>query len=256
MIFSFFPTFLSKNKAHIWCVAHNKFTNFIKKLRTVLSEEEQHQANRFYFAKDQERYIVARGLLRHILSWYVACKPASISFIYNKYGKPELSPICNPLDLNFNLSHSGEIILYSFILHSAIGIDVERICPKSDYENIVYSHFSDIEKEMFSKIPDRDKNKAFFHYWTRKESYIKALGMGLSYPLNEFSVCFLPGQESKYTNIIKKNGEKDDWVVRTIAPMPGYTGAVSVKRSNIKLYFLHLSPDKAMYEDLLDSGRD
>jgi 4'-phosphopantetheinyl transferase len=149
------------------------------------------------------------------------------SFRYNPYGKPFL----NGNDfLRFNVSHSGGEALYGVTLGRAIGIDIERIRRLEHAAQIVESFFSDIEKDIFRGLPQHRRIRSFYNCWTRKEAYVKALGKGMSLPLNEFSVSFLPGEPAGFIPH-KTNSKKQDflWTLKEIVSKTGYAAAVAVR---------------------------
>src|SRR5205823_2761674 len=100
---------LLENEVHIWRAFLEQPLALIQNLQQFLISEEVTRAQRFYFEKDRNHFIVARGLLRTILGRYLDTDPNQLRFTYNAYGKPALSSPESELGLNFNLSHSHHI---------------------------------------------------------------------------------------------------------------------------------------------------
>jgi 4'-phosphopantetheinyl transferase len=116
---------LGPDEVHVWRASLNSSTASIESLLEILDPDEQRRADKYHFKRDRERFIVARGALRHILSRYLAIAPARIRFTYSPYGKPGLAGEMN--QLSFNLSHSNEVALYAVALGCEVGLDIEFI---------------------------------------------------------------------------------------------------------------------------------
>lgn len=160
---------------HIWSASlldHRKDTDY---LTSILSEDEQERAGNFKFSKDREYYIIARGILRCLLSSYLEQSPQSIEFVYELGGKPRLA---GEPPLHFNVSHSGNYALYAFTRQYEVGIDIEYINKDLEIEDIVSIILSSDERTHWNSIPSKDKVQVFFRLWTCKEAYLKASGEG------------------------------------------------------------------------------
>lgn len=221
---------LPHGEVHLWLVSIAAMEAQLDDLCSLLSEEEINQAERFHFEKDQKRYVVARGMLRKILSQYCQFEPEAHQFGYNQYGKPYLTD--NDW-LRFNVSHSGDKILYGFTQNRELGVDIEYVKPFENAHQIVERFFSDHEKNQFRSVPDHMKNRAFLNCWTRKEAYIKALGKGMSLPLDEFSVYFMPDEPACLLETKHDIREKDRWTLQEIKVGEGYVAAVTVEGRNL-----------------------
>ncbi|MEH0020458.1 MAG: 4'-phosphopantetheinyl transferase superfamily protein [Desulfobacter sp.] len=154
--------------------------------RSVLSPEEIRKVDRYRFEKDRKLSLVARALLRYLLSEYTGRDPASFAFVTNAYGKPALAPGQPVPDLRFNLSHSSGAVACGLALGRDIGVDVESPDRKID-TGISDRFFSPHEAGQVSSCPESERHRRFFDIWTLKEAYIKARGKGLSIPLDSFS---------------------------------------------------------------------
>src|SRR5207245_10576434 len=138
------------------------------------------------FRREQQRFVAAHGMLHDLLGRYLQIQPDRISYVYNAFGKPDLSPEFDGR-LKFNLSHSAGLALIAFAGDSNIGIDIEYIRAQSDYAEIVRGFFSAAEVDQLSVLPNHLYAEAFIGCWTKKEAYLKARGDGLAIPLNSFS---------------------------------------------------------------------
>lgn len=146
------------------------------------------RVEKFHFKPQKDQFIAARGGLRTLLADYLHQKPAEICFGYGEYGKPYIENT----DLNFSLSHSGNHIVYAVTRGASIGVDIEEIKQDIDFLSVGKLVFSEAEYTQFLTVPEDERALAFYRGWTRKEAYIKAIGMGLHFPLSEVQNTFLP----------------------------------------------------------------
>src|SRR5256886_7924492 len=114
--------------------------------------------------------------------------------VYGAHGKPALAPRFAASDLRFNVSHCDDLAVYAFSHGCEVGIDVEAVRVMGDADDLAARFFSRREHGAYRALHPRDKPLGFFQCWTRKEAFIKALGDGLSYPLDRFDVSLAPGE--------------------------------------------------------------
>lgn len=228
---------LSSQEVHVWRVYIDTDDSITKKLQPLLSTDERLKAARFRFEKDSAKYIVTRGTLRIILGRYLDKKPEELKFSYNQYGKPALHSINTNKLISFNVSHSHGLALIAVAQNWDVGVDIEYVRTNVNYEEIAERFFSPAEKVVWRLLPTSVKQEAFFNCWTRKEAYIKAKGMGLSIPLNEFDVSFKPGEPAALLNTTWDEQEANRWSLKEITLAPDYIAALAVEASNYQLKF-------------------
>ncbi len=219
---------LSENEVHIW-KASLEVPNLVAVFRQVLSLEERARADRFRAEKDRNSWIVARGLLRVILSYYLDMDPRLFRFRYNAWGKPSLEYPFQAMRLQFNLSHSSNLALYAFTLSRHIGVDIEHMSSMFDYEALAQVSFSPYERAMLHTLPEEAKRKAFFHCWTRKEAYIKAEGKGFSMRPDSFDVSLMPGEAAQLLQSRENPEGVTHWSLQDLVPATDYAGTVAVE---------------------------
>jgi len=212
---------LLDDEIHIWRAPLDLEPQLVHQLNTYLTSDELARAARFKFDQDRLRFIAARGILRVVLGTYLHQKPASLVFSYGPHGKPTLQPIDAHNTLHFNLSHSHGVALYAVAKTRVVGIDIEALRSKSDWEDIAQRFFSHGEYLEILAQPEAARFKAFFQCWTHKEAYIKARGLGMTIPLNSFEVSFTANSLNGL-----RSADSDRWSLRGLEPAPGYTGAV------------------------------
>jgi 4'-phosphopantetheinyl transferase len=227
---------LSKDEVHVFCAALKQPLWGLQQLAEILSPDEQLRANNFYFEKDRCRFIVCRGILRTILGRYLDIEPSQVQFSYGVHSKPALLETNSSHSLvQFNLSHSQELALYAFTLKRQVGIDVEYIRSIDDIDSLAKHFFSEQEYTVLRKLPESQKQVAFFNCWTRKEAYIKATGQGLSLPLNQFEVSFIPGEKARLLRTFTDSKEASLWSLQELTPNPEYIAAIAVQGFNSQL---------------------
>ena len=195
----------------------------------LLSDAERHRARRLAFDRDARRFIVARARLRELLAARLGVGAESIEFEYGAHGKPALSRRFAGSDLHFNVSHCGDVAAYAFSCGHAIGIDLEAIRVMSDADDIAARYFSRRENTTYRTLNPRDKPLGFFNCWTRKEAFVKALGDGLSVPLDRFDVTLAPGEPAKVLRVENTPGDDSGWRLDSLCPAEGYVAAIASK---------------------------
>jgi 4'-phosphopantetheinyl transferase len=212
---------MNKNDLHLWPVHIDTHRGRCDYFFDFLDEEEKNRALRFRFDKDRVNFIVAHGMLRAILSSYLACEPASLVFEWGEHKKPFVK---NKIHLQFNLSHSHEMAIVAVTLNDAIGVDVERVREKEDLDDIVQRFFSRDEIDEYFSLPANQRLRAFYNGWSRKEAFIKATGKGLFQELKSFSVSMAPGKLTKVISIEKDHAAL--WQLHSIEISADYAAAV------------------------------
>jgi 4'-phosphopantetheinyl transferase len=192
---------LQRTRIDIWQYPLDKE---LPKAFDLLNIEETERAQRFYFERHQRRFTIARAMLRLILAQYVAIPAKQLTFTHNKYGKPALE---NAINLQFNLSHSGDMALLAIGQEHPLGIDLEFFSARP-YVGMATHMFSPKECIALGNMHPMLRAMSFFHIWSQKEALIKACGLGLSYPTQQFDVSPLPLMRQQINDTLhKKNWE-------------------------------------------------
>jgi 4'-phosphopantetheinyl transferase len=216
---------LTAHELHVWQVTLDQPEDRVAQWQALLAADERARADRFYFERDRRRYLVARGALRSILGQYLNRAPAELQLAYAAKGKPYLPD--EPL--HFNVAHSHEMALYAMTLVGEVGVDIEYTQRHvSDIDQIAARFFSANENAVYQALPEIERRAAFFRCWTRKEAFIKAIGEGLSHPLDRFDVTLAPHQPAA---ILRIEGDTSvaAWVLFHLDLADHYVGAVAVR---------------------------
>lgn len=222
---------LVEDEIHVWSVNLALPELQVKKLQLFLSTDELKRAGRFFFEKDKNQFIIARGMLRKILSFYIDRQPYEFIFEYNKFGKPFLPHEFEGDKFRFNLSHSRGSALYAITLNYEVGIDIEYIREDFDDFGIANRFFSPDEVAALHSLPPEKQKEAFFLCWTRKEAFIKAKGKGLSIPLDQFDVSLTPGQPAQLLKTKYNRKDVSHWSLFNLSVKPGFAAALAVEDS-------------------------
>ncbi|MDD3813634.1 MAG: 4'-phosphopantetheinyl transferase superfamily protein [Desulfocapsaceae bacterium] len=173
---------------HIWKLSLLQNSEGIS--NDILSTDEIHKAERFYFDSDRNKFVLTRTMLRNLLSRYTGVDAKELTFSYNKHGKPYLLNPSKNESIFFNVTHSKDVALFAFTRLCEIGIDIEYIRDDTECLKLAKRFFSEQEYQALAQLSGNDLTMGFYRCWTLKEAFVKALGSGFSFPLNTFTVNF------------------------------------------------------------------
>ena len=224
---------LPSDQVDIWRIYLDLSTEPAKSIESKLSADEIHRAARFVYPQDRRRFILAHGHMRGLLARYLDCQPDQLNFSTNQYGKPEL------LDhtLEFNLSHSGDFALLAASRAHRVGIDVERVRQDMQFEDLAKRFFSEREYSELMDLPPDQRITGFFRYWTLKEAYIKAHGLGLSLSLDSFDIALTSNKGPVLRATRPNSKEASRWTLSSFEVDAEYTGAVAVQGGNSEIRY-------------------
>ena len=152
----------------------------LSRLTLLLSADEKARLQRFRFREDQQRFLIGRGLLRVFVGAQLKLPPERVELNYGPFGKPFARSQISASSLQFNVSHSGKLVLLVFHRVHEVGVDVEQMRPGQDWEAVAKRVFPAEEYRRWTLLNPQERFTAFFQIWTRHEAKLKTLGLGFS----------------------------------------------------------------------------
>lgn len=234
---------LEEKQLNLWKIDIASLKGEVKAYRSFLNVEELVKANSYRFQKDHDTFVITRAVLRLLLGNYLKSDPSKLHFKYGKKGKPFLDR--NHTSIEFNVSHSGSMAIVGIAEGCPLGVDIEYLKQGLDFLELANDFFSDTEIQILMSLPEEQRAVAFYRCWTRKESFIKAKGIGLSYPLDAFSVSLDSDESAKLENTRMDPFEKERWKMFSFIPKENYRAAVTVDRHcrKYELFDWMVNPD-------------
>ena len=150
-----------------------------------LDAQELAQAEKFANSLLQSRYVIAHGRLRNILAYYTKQAPEQLLFAKTAHGKPFLKPHS---ELSFNLSHTSDYMAVAVAQNCQLGIDIEQIKARNNLAALVKKCFSQQESNYWQQLSSAEQIQQFYQFWTRKEAFVKATGLGISLGLKHCQI--------------------------------------------------------------------
>lgn len=221
---------LDAHVAHVWRVPLREGDE-VRAYWPILSAEEQARADRFHREIHRRRFVVAHGALRVLLGRYLGADPSSLEFEAGPHGKPALRRRDDSGErLEFNLSHSGDLALIAVTRGQAVGVDLERWADDVEHLELAERFFSPLERDALRSLAHSLDlvTAGFFAAWTRKESYLKATGHGITRGLHHFDVTLVPGERARLLGDRLDGAATERWSMTELAPAPGYSAALVV----------------------------
>lgn len=183
----------------------------------LLDQTERDRARGYRFARDRDRYVARRGQLRSLLAAEVDRPAFALRIIEDSLGRPFLADYP---DLYFNLSHSNGRALFAIGHGFPVGCDLEWRNPELACPKVAARLFAPAECAALDALPPEQWVAGFYNVWTRKEAFVKAIGQGLSYPLDTFTVSVVPGEPARLIE------GAVGWSLSSFEPAPGFQAAL------------------------------
>ncbi len=230
MPFSLLP--LPDSEVHLWYVFSDRITDpeILRSYQALLAPEEATRHQRYVFARNRQQFLVARALVRTTLSRYAGIPPADWVFVANGYGKPAIASPAGFSHLRFNLSHTDGLVVCAVTAGREIGVDVEDMERRGISAGLARHCLSASELAHWEALPVAEQREVFFNYWTLKEAYIKARGLGLSLPLQDFSFHLHANRPPTITFAPGFGDDPHAWQFTQLQPNSRHQAALAVWR--------------------------
>jgi len=216
---------LAGGAVHVWAVSLVGDGTSRSALEQVLSPDERARADRFVRAEAGRSFVTARAALRSILGRYLHRPPADVPIVAEADGKPQLADAAAS-DLRFNLAHSGELALVAVTRSGEIGVDIERLRPVVHWQDIASRYFHPAETAAIGADASPTPVN-FFRCWTRKEAVLKAIGVGIIFPLDAFRVPLEEHAPGWIDVPAQGSNPATRYWVESLDPCAGYVGAIA-----------------------------
>jgi 4'-phosphopantetheinyl transferase len=226
------PGVLRPEEVHVWYVLSDRVTDprLLERYAALLAPEERARHDRFVFARDRQQFLVTRGVVRTLLGGYLDIEPAACAFVADRYGRPSLRADPAGETLAFNLSHTRGLVACAVARIPEIGVDVEDVERTAVSPDLPDRFFSAAEVRALNALPETAPPSRFFDYWTLKEAYIKARGLGLSLPLDGFSIHLETAGPPRISFAAAIADDPGTWQFAQFDPSPRHRLAVAVRR--------------------------
>jgi 4'-phosphopantetheinyl transferase len=221
---------LTDDVVHLWYVLSDAVTDpaLLARYAALMAPDERARHDRFVFQKDRHQFLVTRGTIRTLIGRVLGVDPADCVFAADAYGRPALRhPPGAPLA--FNISHTRGLVVCALARAREIGVDVEDLQRPVSHD-LARRFFSASEADTLDCLPEPARTARFYDYWTLKEAYIKARGMGLSLPLDGFSMLVDGGGPPSIRFSAQIDDDPATWQFARFSPARRYCGAVAVRR--------------------------
>jgi 4'-phosphopantetheinyl transferase len=228
-------------EAHLYTVRLSEASDpaLLAAYRDLLSPEEQARGDRYLFERNRHEHVVAHALKRLCLSRYAPVAPRAWRFAIGERGKPEIE--APPSPLRFNLSHTDGLVACLVARDADVGVDVETVARGTDMAGVASRFFAEPEVEALLALPAQAHKRRFFEYWTLKEAYIKARGLGLAIPLGDFWFTLAPPAQPVIGFAPALEDRPDRWRFFQGFLEPSFQLAAAVEATGIEPRLVHVS---------------
>jgi 4'-phosphopantetheinyl transferase len=197
------------SEIHVWRIVLDRTPEELRTLGAVLCPDERLRASRFATEQLRHRWTAARGALRIILAAYLDTTPEALVIAADANGKPQLAG--TGASHFFNMTHTDYLAFAAVSVQGAVGIDAEIERPDIDWYGIGRRFFAPAEIDEIVSLPPEMRLRGFYACWSRKEAYLKALGIGLSGALDKFQVTVRPDQAAALSWVAGSATEPRHW---------------------------------------------
>lgn len=226
---------LNPGEVHVWFTFPQEINDakLLEAYHGLLNDEEKQKQNRYLFEQHRHDYLIARALVRSVLSRYVEKDPKEWQFSKNQHGRPEIECDNDIPPFRFNLSHTDGLIACGVTLEHDVGIDVEDTKRKGINSDIASRFFSTLEIKALHSLPDHEKKERFLYYWILKESYIKACGRGLSARMDQFSFLLANDLSLGISFDPRLDEGPKSWQFFLLKPTKRHKAAIAIRKGNL-----------------------
>jgi 4'-phosphopantetheinyl transferase len=224
---------IPRGEAHLYFALEDQIREpvLLAAYEALLTPEERARKQRYYFEKNRHEYLITRALVRSVLSRYAPVRPAAWAFSANEWGCPAIATP-EGAGLRFNLSNTRGLVCCLVAADRDVGIDVEDVEREGETVAIADRFFSPTEVAELHTRPEERRRARFFDYWTLKEAYIKARGMGLAIPLDHFSFLLTDHRPIGIAFDPRLPDDPDAWQFEQLRPTKSHLISLAIRRKS------------------------
>jgi 4'-phosphopantetheinyl transferase len=231
----------------VWAFSDTVLTRHGAALCRHVSDSERARADRLARPENRWRFLQSRGALRWLLGSYLDMAPEELDFGHTAHGKPFLCIEGSPAPIAFNQSHNADLLAIAISDCGPVGIDIEHI-DRHDIERLSGRILSDAEAACYASLKEHERKPVLWRAWTRKEAYLKGVGIGLSEPLPRTTVTIDPHSPARLVASQTRPRDPEFWRLSEFRPAPGVIGAVAIRHEKAEPRFF--TADEAAFGDI------
>jgi len=219
---------------HLWLAAAESVTEAqLRRSCSVLSLDEQNQAERFYFEHDRARYVLAHALARTAMAYASGCNPRELCFRKGRYGRPHVERPVAAISLGFSISHTKGLVGVALTTRGPIGLDIESLEREVEPLELGRSTMTDAELAALRALDPRESREQFLRLWVLKESYLKARGTGFSTHPTSFSFRL----DERFVVFVPPADDARSWIFQLLTAPPLHVVALCSPAPHQPAYF-------------------
>lgn len=231
---------------HVWWSYLDQPAEVTEKCYEILSEPQRARISRYKTAQLRNRQTVSDGSLTSLVAGYLNDDPGHIELQFAQFGKPFLVRSEGGINLQFSVSHSSQIGVYAFARDRLIGVDVEEMVPRADWEGVLAMCLSEYERVWFFRLASPRKPEMSYRLWTIKEAYLKAIGRGLSISPADIEVSLEGENEYRFHSINGENERGRNWSIIPFTPATNFSASVVVEAGPTRIRYFHWEPRRLL----------
>ncbi|MDX2458169.1 MAG: 4'-phosphopantetheinyl transferase superfamily protein [Gammaproteobacteria bacterium] len=224
-----------ESEVHVWFSTPEAITDpeRLAYYAAILSPEESARHQRFHFDKDRHLFLVSHALVRRVLSAYIDVDPLVWQFSRNEFGRPEVSSPDISCSLRFNLTHTSGLAACVVTLNADCGIDAEKIHARGDQAGIAEKMFAEPEQAELKKLRGQAFLERFLAYWTLREAYCKALGVGIAHAKKDYFFEIEGSGQYRIRFQSPSSGQGRHWQFTVLRPGLEHMVAVAIRSEGL-----------------------
>ena len=221
-------TGILSSEAHVWMISPESVRDpaILQYCRDTLSQDERDRVDRFFRPEDSHSYLISHAMVRSVLSRYADITPGDWKFSEGIHGRPEIDSD-QQTSLRFNLTHTNGLAACIVTCDDPCGIDAEQVNARNNPIGVAERMFSAKELEQLKQYEGDAFLEYFYERWTLREAYVKARGIGISFPTHQ--LCFDIMQDNVTVEFDSDiDDREEDWNFRLIRPDSGHIVALAL----------------------------